>query len=142
MPLLREERVRALINLHYEVNAAATVLVGTTDNPYGYGRIIRDAEGFVDRIVEEKDATEHEKRIKEVNIGTYVFHYAKLSKALPQVKNENIQQEFYLPDVIKILRTNSERIAALSTPDFSETMGVNTVEQLKEVEQILNNRLK
>ena len=75
VPLLREERVRALINLHYEVNAAATLLVGTTDNPYGYGRIIRDAEGFVDRIVEEKDATEHEKRIKEVNIGTYVFSY-------------------------------------------------------------------
>ena len=137
VPLLGKECVRELIDLFHEKNAAATLLVGIPDDPYGYGRVIRDADGFVDRIVEEKDATDADKKVQEVNIGTYIFDNTKLKAALPRVKNDNVQGEYYLPDVIKILREQGERIAALFTPDFSETIGVNTVEHLKEVERII-----
>ncbi len=137
VPLLGERVVRDLFALHYQSAAAATLLVGIPENPHGYGRVLRDADGFVDRIIEEKDASEAEKAIREVNIGTYVFNSEKLRTALPRVKNDNAQGEYYLPDVVKLLRKDGERVAALTAPDFRETMGINTVEQLREVEAFL-----
>ncbi|MBC7185715.1 MAG: NTP transferase domain-containing protein [Calditrichaeota bacterium] len=140
VPLLSPERIRELIQVHRRTRAAATLLVGRTENPFGYGRIIRDEHGFVDRIVEEKDATPEERAIQEVNIGTYVFDARKLFATIPLVSNDNAQGEYYLPDVVKIMRSRGERVAAVLTPDFAESMGVNSVEQLREVEQVLAAR--
>ncbi|MDZ7270328.1 MAG: sugar phosphate nucleotidyltransferase [candidate division KSB1 bacterium] len=137
VPLLSPARIEELIAVHRQTDAVATLLVGRTENPFGYGRIIRDPQGFVDRIVEEKDATPEEKAIQEVNIGTYVFDAKELFATIPLVSNDNAQGEYYLPDVVKIMRRRGERVAAVVTPDFDESMGVNSVEQLHEVERVL-----
>lgn len=137
VPLLSPARIEELIAVHRQTEAVATLLVGRTENPFGYGRIIRDPQGFVDRIVEEKDATPEEKAIQEVNIGTYVFDAKELFATIPLVSNDNAQGEYYLPDVVKIMRRRGERVAAVVTPDFDESMGVNSVEQLHEVERVL-----
>ncbi len=137
VPLLSPARIQELIGVHRQTGAVATLLVGRTENPFGYGRIIRDAQGFVDRIVEEKDATPEEQAIKEVNIGTYVFDAHRLFATIPLVSNDNAQGEYYLPDVVKIMRQRGQRVAAVLTPDFAESMGVNSIEQLREVEQVL-----
>lgn len=140
VPLLSAARIREMIALHRQTQAVATLLVGRTPEPFGYGRIIRDERGFVDRIVEEKDATPEERTIQEVNIGTYVFDVGKLFATIPLVRNDNAQGEYYLPDVVKIMRAHGERVAAVLTPDFAESMGVNSIEQLREVEQVLAAR--
>ena len=140
VPLLSPTRIRELIEVHRSTRATATLLVGRTKEPFGYGRIVRDAQGFVDRIVEEKDATPEERAIEEVNIGTYVFDARKLFATIPLVGNDNAQGEYYLPDVVKIMRERGERVAAVLTPDFAESMGVNSIEQLHEVERVLAAR--
>lgn len=140
-PLIKAETMAALIKQHEEMNAKATVLTATTESPTGYGRVVRNHEGLVEKIVEHKDATETERKIKEINTGTYCFDNQALFQALKNVSNENVQGEYYLPDVIEILKNQGEAVTAYQTDDFEETLGVNDRVALSQAEGILKRRI-
>jgi len=116
---------------------AGVVLTAKVPNPYGYGRIIKDREGRVIKIVEEKDATSDEKKINEVSSGIYIFYAPYLKGVLNRLENKNAQGEYYLTDVIKILSKEDKYIYALEIPDYRELLGVNDRWQLAYVENIL-----
>ncbi|MBU9710162.1 bifunctional UDP-N-acetylglucosamine diphosphorylase/glucosamine-1-phosphate N-acetyltransferase GlmU [Evansella tamaricis] len=140
-PLLTKDTINALIEEHEGVQAKATVLTAISDDPTGYGRIIRSNEGNVEKIVEHKDATDMEREVKEINTGTYCFDNKSLFQALKRVGNDNVQGEYYLPDVIEILKGQGEVIAAYQTPDFSETIGVNDRVALSMAESVMKMRI-
>ncbi len=135
VPLISPKTIKRLINYHKETSAAATILTAIMDNPKQYGRIIRADDGSVISIVEYKDATENQKKIKEINSGTYAFELEHLRSALNMVRTDNVQQEYYLTDVIKILRTKAHRISALIVENSIEVEGVNSFEQLMTLEK-------
>ena len=132
--LLKLKRWKYLIKQHEEHGAKATILTAYTENPDGYGRIIRNSNDMVEKIVEHKDANEQERIVKEINTGTYCFDNEALFKALEQVSNENAQGEYYLPDVIEILKAQNEIVSAYKTNDFEEMLGVNDRVALAEAE--------
>lgn len=140
-PLIKSETLEALFKHHDETSAKATILTAVTQNPSGYGRIIRNNAGQVEKIVEHKDATDEERLITEINTGTYCFDNRALFHALNQVSNENAQGEYYLPDVIEILKKQNDIIAAFQTEDFEETLGVNDRVALAEAEKIMKRRI-
>ena len=140
-PLITEETFEQLFSFHEKEGAKATILTTKVENPTGYGRIIRNESGDVERIVEEKDATKAEKQVKEINTGTYCFDNELLFQALKQVNNNNAQGEYYLPDVIEILQKQGEKIAAFVTEDNEETIGINDRLALAEAERIMKHRI-
>ncbi|MFH1239135.1 MAG: sugar phosphate nucleotidyltransferase [bacterium] len=140
-PLLTVETLQRLINRHIAHKAAATILTTDMDNPYGYGRIIHNTDGSVQRIVEEKDALPEHKVITEINTGTYCFNNKYLFAALGKVTNKNKQGEYYLTDVIGILSQEGHVIEAEKTPDQDEAIGINTRRQLAQAQHILRYRI-
>ncbi|HZW67759.1 MAG TPA: bifunctional UDP-N-acetylglucosamine diphosphorylase/glucosamine-1-phosphate N-acetyltransferase GlmU [Pseudogracilibacillus sp.] len=140
-PLIKEETFEQLFAYHEETGAKATILTTEIAQPTGYGRIIRDEAGNVERIVEEKDATEAERQVNEINTGTYCFDNALLFDVLKQVDNDNAQGEYYLPDVIEILQKQGEKVSAYVTEDEEETIGINDRVALAEAEQIMKKRI-
>ncbi|WP_272917089.1 bifunctional UDP-N-acetylglucosamine diphosphorylase/glucosamine-1-phosphate N-acetyltransferase GlmU [Pontibacillus yanchengensis] len=140
-PLVTEETLEELLQHHQETNASATILTMNTEDPSGYGRIIRNNQGQVERIVEQKDASEEELAIKEVNSGIFCFDNKQLFTSLQKVSTNNNQSEYYLPDVIEILKNEGNIISASSTDDIEEGLGVNDRLQLSNAEQILRNRI-
>ncbi|CAM3255173.1 bifunctional UDP-N-acetylglucosamine diphosphorylase/glucosamine-1-phosphate N-acetyltransferase GlmU [Filibacter tadaridae] len=140
-PLIRSETMEALISHHTKNGAKATILTAEADDPTGYGRIIRGAEGQVLRNVEQKDATPEERKVTEINTGTYCFDNRSLFETLKKVKNDNAQGEFYLPDVIGILQSEKALVSAYITDDFSETLGVNDRVVLSEAERVMRRRI-
>lgn len=140
-PLIRSETMQALIDHHKSSAAKATILTAITDNPTGYGRIIRAEDGQVLRNVEQKDATLEEQQVTEINTGTYCFDNKALFEALKKVRNDNAQGEYYLPDVLGILRSEGARVSAYATEDFSETLGVNDRVVLAQAELVMRRRL-
>ncbi|MGG1399610.1 bifunctional UDP-N-acetylglucosamine diphosphorylase/glucosamine-1-phosphate N-acetyltransferase GlmU [Bacillus salipaludis] len=140
-PLIRAETMEALFNHHQELAAKATILTARIEDPTGYGRIIRNESGLVEKIVEHKDATEAERAIKEINTGTYCFDNEALFEALTKVSNDNVQGEYYLPDVIEILKEQGEIVTAFQTDKFEETIGVNDRIALSTAERIMRNRI-
>lgn len=140
VPLLTAQTMKAMIEVHNRNEATATLLTSDLDDPSGYGRVMRDSDGSVYKIVEHKDANERERAVKEINAGIYIFNAADLFRALKMVKNDNVQGEYYLPDVISIFISENKKVFAVKTDSFDETRGINTIEQLKEAETILNQR--
>lgn len=140
-PLITSETYQALFEFHEEQQAKATVLTAIAPNPFGYGRVLRDNQNEVKRIVEHKDANEQELLMNEINTGTYCFDNQALFAALKEVNNDNNQGEYYLPDVIEILRNKSEKVTAFVTPEFDETMGVNDRVALAEAEKVMKKRI-
>ncbi len=140
-PLLTKTTLEALINEHKTRDVALTILSTELANPTSYGRIIRDNNQEVIKIVEEKDASISERRIKEVNSGIYCFDNAKLFQALGKINNNNKQGEYYLTDVIEILRHLGERIVAFETFNSNELVGINDRIALAEAETILKKRI-
>ncbi|WP_289088868.1 bifunctional UDP-N-acetylglucosamine diphosphorylase/glucosamine-1-phosphate N-acetyltransferase GlmU [uncultured Veillonella sp.] len=139
-PLVTEDTIKALLNEHATTGAAATVLTAHMENPTGYGRIIRDEEGKVLRIVEQKDGTPDELAVQEINTGMYAFDSQKLWPCLAQLSDDNAQGELYITDVVGILVNAGERVSAYMTMDEDESLGVNSRVQLAEAERILRNR--
>lgn len=139
-PLVTEDTIKALLNEHAATGAAATVLTAHMENPTGYGRIIRDEEGKVLRIVEQKDGTPDELAVQEINTGMYAFNSQKLWPCLAQLSDDNAQGELYITDVVGILVNAGERVSAYMTMDEDESLGVNSRVQLAEAERILRNR--
>ncbi|MBY0095479.1 bifunctional UDP-N-acetylglucosamine diphosphorylase/glucosamine-1-phosphate N-acetyltransferase GlmU [Mesobacillus maritimus] len=140
-PLIKGETMEALFQHHEETGAKATILTARAIDPTGYGRIIRNDQALVERIVEHKDATEAERNINEINTGTYCFDNKALFEALNNVGNDNVQGEYYLPDVIEILKEQGETVSAYVTGSFEETLGVNDRVALAEAERIMRKRI-
>ena len=141
VPLIREQTLNMMINIHRECKASLTLMTASLDVPTGYGRILRDARGKISVVVEERDATEAQKRIREVNAGVYVASPQFLFSALEQVKNHNQQGEYYLPDVVAIGLTREKEIATVHVDDPREMMGVNTREELAAMEKLFQERI-
>ena len=139
-PLFTGELLKNFVDVHEKSKAAATVLTAEMPDATGYGRIIREENGDFKKIVEHKDATAEEKNIREVNAGIYCFDVKKLFDALAQVKNENSQGEYYLPDTLTILKNSGEKIGAIVAEDYTQTLGINSRVQLAEAEKVLRQR--
>ena len=139
-PLIKAETMESLFHRHEELSAKATILTARMTEPTGYGRIVRNESGLVEKIVEHKDATEAERQIDEINTGTYCFDNQALFEALKNVSNHNVQGEYYLPDVIEILKKQGEVVTAFQTDEFEETLGINDRVALAEAERIMRIR--
>ena len=142
VPFLSQESIEKLFRLHEAERAAATCLSAILDDPTGYGRIIREPNSnLMRRIVEHKDASEEERQVNEINSGTFCFDNQALFEALRHVSNDNAQGEYYLTDTIQILRQGGQRTAVTPADDPDELHGVNSVEQLVELEKRFADRL-
>lgn len=140
-PLLRAETLKDMYRVYRENSYGAIILTADFEEPAGYGRIIRNAEGLADAIVEEKDADSETKKIKEINSGIYYFNGKELKEALKQLDNNNAQGEYYITDVIGIMRKKGLKIGAYKITDSEEIMGVNNKLQLAEANAIMRNRI-
>lgn len=132
-PLLKSESLTGLLKAQSDSNAAA--VIGTTDTQanQGLGRIVRDAAGNFDRIVEERDATEEQRKIQEINTGCYAFDSKSLLSALDRIRPDNNQAEYYLTDCPLVLKRDGKPVVAAKVFEVSEAMGVNTRVQLADV---------
>ena len=140
-PLLTTETLNNLFEYHQGKNASATILTAQAPNPTGYGRIIRDHVGIVEKIVEQKDASPEEVRVKEINTGTYCFDNELLFDALSKLNTDNAQGGYYLTDIIEILKSEGKIVAAYQTEDFDESLGVNDRVALAQANRIMRNRI-
>lgn len=140
-PLLTSQTLNDLFEYHQETGAKATILTAEASNPMGYGRVIRGADGAVSKIVEQKDTNAEENLVTEINTGTYCFDNRFLFEALAQVGNENSQQEYYLPDVIGILKEAGEVVSAYQMANFSDSLGVNDRVALAEASRLMRQRI-
>jgi bifunctional UDP-N-acetylglucosamine pyrophosphorylase/glucosamine-1-phosphate N-acetyltransferase len=140
VPLLRNETLAALVAHHRSQRATATVLTAELPDPRGYGRIIRGPDG-VERIVEEKDATQEERAVCEINTGIYVFAAPRVFELLAGLTNDNVQREYYLTDVIAAARAAGEKVAALAVAQAEEAMGINDRVQLAEAGREMRIRI-
>ena len=139
-PLLRAATLAALLAEHDQRRADVTVLSMVVANPTGYGRVVRDAGGHLDRIVEERDASDDERRLTEVNTGVLVARATGLSRALARVGRENAQGEYYLTDVVAEIRRAGGSAAAWRLDDPNEGLGVNDPGQLEYVRAVMSRR--
>jgi bifunctional UDP-N-acetylglucosamine pyrophosphorylase / glucosamine-1-phosphate N-acetyltransferase len=143
VPMIRAETLAALVQQHRShrgKGAACTVLTVKLDDPTGYGRIVRDAEGLFDKVVEQKDATDDERKIKEINSGIYCFETQKLFDALSKVQNDNAQGEYYLTDVPGLLRAGGEDVSLYHHTDAREVSGINNRAELADLERVICRR--
>ncbi len=144
VPLISAETISGLLDAHAASQAAATMLTIELDEPGSYGRVVRDAEGGVERVVEAKavgDATPEQLAIREINAGTYAFQAAPLAEALAGLSNDNAQGEYYLPDVLPALRAAGHSAGAYLADDLAVTMGVNNRADLAAVEAEARRRI-
>ncbi|MDO4690012.1 MAG: bifunctional UDP-N-acetylglucosamine diphosphorylase/glucosamine-1-phosphate N-acetyltransferase GlmU [Fusobacterium sp.] len=139
VPLLKAETLKKLYDLYLERKVDGIILTANFENPFSYGRVITEA-GKVLGIVEEKDASEEQKKVKEVNAGVYIFKAEDLLNALSQINNKNEKGEYYLTDVVKILSGSGKEIISYSLEDSIEIQGVNSKVELALVSKILRDR--
>lgn len=140
-PLITAETMRRLIEVREKSGAAVVVLTMELGDPFGYGRIIRDAQGHVERIVEQKDANAEEAAVHECNSGFYCFDARALFEALRQVGSDNAQGEFYLTDVLAICREAGRAVVALPTDNPNECLGVNSRVQLAQASKLMQRHI-
>ncbi|MBX5320169.1 bifunctional UDP-N-acetylglucosamine diphosphorylase/glucosamine-1-phosphate N-acetyltransferase GlmU [Staphylococcus caprae] len=140
-PLITSKTLQSLIDHHEGTNSQVTVLSASTSQPHGYGRIVRDSNHLLQRIVEEKDASETEREINEISSGIFAFDNQILFDKLAQVKNDNAQGEYYLPDVLSLILEDGGKAEIYHTDDFDEIMGVNDRVMLSEAEKAFQKRI-
>jgi UDP-N-acetylglucosamine diphosphorylase/glucosamine-1-phosphate N-acetyltransferase len=134
VPLISYDTLQNLLETHNISATKATLLSAIVEDATGYGRVIRNLQGNLDRIVEHKDANEDELNVNEMNAGIYVFDCKTLFELLPQVGNNNSQGEYYLPDVLSLILDQGGKVAIEKTNNITEIQGVNTVQQLKDLD--------
>ncbi|MCD4828854.1 MAG: NTP transferase domain-containing protein [Candidatus Cloacimonetes bacterium] len=142
VPLLQADTLRNMLSVHRAGNAACTVLTAILDDPARYGRIVRDTDGNVRRIVEYKDATEEQRAICEINTGIYCFDAVRLFAALDRVSNDNQQNEYYLTDTLEILGNDGEAVISVLLDDMAQAAGINSQAQLAALESEYYSRIK
>lgn len=140
-PLLDGEELKKFYEAHVQSGAAATVLTAFMDNPFGYGRIVRDADGNVQGIVEEKDADAQQKLIKEINTGIYCIECPLMFDVLATLTCDNAQGEYYLTDVLTKLNEAGKKVGGVVTEDSDMVMGINSRRQLAEAESVMRVRI-
>ncbi|MFW3534577.1 bifunctional UDP-N-acetylglucosamine diphosphorylase/glucosamine-1-phosphate N-acetyltransferase GlmU [Staphylococcus caprae] len=140
-PLITSKTLQSLIDHHEGTNSQVTVLSASTSQPHGYGRIVRDSNHLLQRIVEEKDASDIEREINEISSGIFAFDNQVLFDKLAQVKNDNAQGEYYLPDVLSLILEDGGKAEIYHTDDFDEIMGVNDRVMLSEAEKAFQKRI-
>ena len=140
-PLLEAEELKKFYAEHVKSGAAATVMSAMMEDPFGYGRILRDANGDVAGIVEQKDASEEQKLIKEINTGNYCVEAPLLFEVLRTLGNNNAQGEYYLTDVLAKLRAMGKKVGGVVIADSEMIMGVNSRRQLAEAESVMRRRI-
>lgn len=141
-PLLHPDLLRALITAHENAGAVATILTASLADPSGYGRIIRDEEGRLFRIVEEGDAYSEEREVREINTGIYCFETGPLLEVLGELSVDNVQGEYYLTDVMEIFRQQGRVVATHLTDAIDQVLGINDRRQLAQAERILRQRVR
>ena len=135
VPLIKVETLENLLSLHSETDTQSTILTTDLPDPTGYGRIIRNYDHSLMKIVEEKDATNEERQVNEINSGIYVFDAQTLFQLLPLVGNNNKQNEYYLPDVLNLIIQKKGKVAIDKIKNYVEIQGVNNIEQLDVVNE-------
>ncbi|MCK9229409.1 MAG: NTP transferase domain-containing protein [Syntrophales bacterium] len=140
VPLLLPQTVKGLVEYHRESGAHVTVLTALLPDATGYGRVMRDDTGRVLKIVEERDAGEKEKEVREINTGIYCVERSFLFQALNFIGTDNVQREYYLTDIVETAARRNLEVRALILEDYREAMGINTPEQLAEAERIMRSR--
>ena len=137
VPLIKPATLTRLVEAHNQKNASCTLMSVRLENPTGYGRVVKSAAGDFMKIVEQKDASDEERQIREINVGIYCFDNAKLFAALKEIKPNNSQGEFYLTDVPAILKSRGDTVAIYQHNDAREVSGINTRAELAEFENLL-----
>ena len=140
-PLITTKTIEELLAYHKENNYKGTVLTAYVEDPTGYGRIIRDENGEISKIVEQKDSKEEELKIKEINSGIYCFKGKYLKEALGEIDNNNAQGEYYITDVITILKAKNQKVGAFLIDNPDEIYGINSRVQLAFCEKIMRQRI-
>lgn len=140
-PLVNADTLENLFKYHLDNEYHATVLTTKVENPTGYGRIIRDENQDLLKIVEQKDASEEEKLVNEINSGIYCFNGKSLKDALSKIDNNNAQGEYYLTDTVEIMRNNNLKVGAFNGATIEELMGVNSRVELSKAEEIMRKRI-
>jgi bifunctional UDP-N-acetylglucosamine pyrophosphorylase/glucosamine-1-phosphate N-acetyltransferase len=140
-PLIRSVTLKGFIEAHKKSKATISLLTTILDNPDGYGRVIRNENRDVIRIVEEKDATIKDRKIKEINSGAYCVESSFLWNALARIDTDNKQREYYLPDIVKFATSSDEKVTGFIVPDSEEVLGVNNRTELSGVEGIIRRRI-
>ena len=140
-PLITEDTLKEFIESHKEKHSDLTVMSAVFENPTNYGRIVRNSDGTLNSIVEEKDATLEQKKIKEVNAGIYCLNWAKIKSAFGQLKSNNAQGEYYLTDIIKWANEQSLKVDAYILKNNDEIYGINSKTHLAEATKMLNQRV-
>ena len=140
-PLLTTQTLQEFCDIHSANASAASVLTAELPDPTGYGRIIRDDEGAISRIVEERDANDEERTVSEINTGVYLFDNAALREACAKLSKDNSQGELYLTDVIALIKGAGKVALAIGSTDFTETLGINDRSQLAECAAIMRDRI-
>ena len=140
-PLVTEETLKEFIESHYAKSSDLTVMSAIFDNPTNYGRIIRNADGTLNSIVEEKDANFEQKSVKEVNAGIYCLNWGKIKAAFGELKSNNAQGEYYLTDIIKWANEQNLKVNAYTLKNNEEIFGINSKVHLAEASRMLNNRV-
>jgi bifunctional UDP-N-acetylglucosamine pyrophosphorylase/glucosamine-1-phosphate N-acetyltransferase len=141
VPLIEEQTLRTIIEHQRSSRADLSLLTAQLDNPKGYGRILRNAQGAIAGIVEEKDATGEQRQISEINTGVYVVSSPFLFEALAAVKNHNQQKEYYLTDIVAIALRQKKKVEAVHVDDVRETLGINSREDLAKMEKNLRDKI-
>ena len=132
VPLIQADTIKNMIKEHRDSNAVATVLTIEPPDPGGYGRVIRNMQGLVEKIVEHKDASDRDRLIGEINTGTYVYKKKELYTALKSIDNNNAQGEYYLTALMGIFLSQGKPAAAYKAEDYREGLGINSKQQLLE----------
>lgn len=140
-PLIKSETLKALVESHRTNSSDITVMSAIFENPTNYGRIVRNPDGTLHSIVEEKDATPEQKKIQEINAGVYCVNWAKIKSAFAELKSDNAQGEYYLTDIIKWGRENSLKVNAYILENNSEIFGINSRKHLAEASKILHDEI-
>lgn len=140
-PLLTTEIFRELLDFHRKEKCAATVLTAVLEEPFGYGRIIRDEKGKVIKIVEEKDASLQEKKVHEINTGTYCVQAYRLKKVIQNISPENHKGEYYLTDLVELLARQGQKVSGMKIKDFVLAQGINNRIQLAKAAEIMRRRI-
>ncbi|HWP56545.1 MAG TPA: bifunctional UDP-N-acetylglucosamine diphosphorylase/glucosamine-1-phosphate N-acetyltransferase GlmU [Candidatus Acidoferrales bacterium] len=141
VPFVSARTVAALLRRHRQERAALSLITAELANPSGYGRIARAEDGTVRSIVEERDASAQERAIREVNAGIYAVRAPFIFSALAQITNRNDQQEYYLPDIVRVALGQGQKVVTVKLDDESEIRGINTREELALMEQALQERI-
>lgn len=137
VPLISTDTLKKLIETKNKTNAESAILTADTESPSGYGRIIRDQNGLLKKITEDKDCSDEELKINEINAGIYIVDNHYLINYIPKIKNENFQGEYYLPDLLNLMVQDRKLVAIYKTNNINEISGINSIEQLNQLEQNL-----